>query len=182
MIACPICNHVNPVGTARCEKCDTWLAQANDVGLKPQVRSEASRSSGAGAPLTPQFAEELLALGRDGQMIEAIKRFREATGLGLRESKEAVEALVAGRGLPSIAGADVSSDDAPVVEFLRAGNVIGAIKQHRTATGLGLKESKDAVEAIARKYGITPQQKGCFGVILLTIALPLCGLVFSGIW
>lgn len=176
MIACSICNHVNPVGTARCEKCDSWLALANDVGLKPQVRSEASRGRVAGSALTSQFAEELLALGRDGQMIEAIKRFREATGLGLRESKEAVEALVAGRGLPSVA--NVSADEAAVVALLRAGNVIGAIKQYRTETGLGLKEAKDAVEAIARKHDITPQQKGCAGVLVLAMACTL-GLLIA---
>jgi len=35
-----------------------------------------------------------------------------------------------------------------VVELVRAGNKIGAIKLYREITGMGLKESKDAVEAI----------------------------------
>jgi len=35
-----------------------------------------------------------------------------------------------------------------IAEALRAGNKIEAIKLHRGATGLGLKESKDEIEAI----------------------------------
>ena len=38
-----------------------------------------------------------------------------------------------------------------VMEALRAGNKIGAIKLYREATGLGLKESLDAIEAFERK-------------------------------
>lgn len=37
--------------------------------------------------------EEILSLVRSGQKIQAIKRLREQTGLGLKESKEQVEAL-----------------------------------------------------------------------------------------
>jgi hypothetical protein len=36
---------------------------------------------------------------------------------------------------------------------LRVGNKIGAIKCYRERTGVGLKEAKDAIEAIARKEG-----------------------------
>jgi ribosomal protein L7/L12 len=36
---------------------------------------------------------EVVALARSGQKIEAIKRYRELTGAGLAEAKQAVEAL-----------------------------------------------------------------------------------------
>lgn len=178
MTSCPICNHVNPAGTVRCEKCDTWLAQAADVGLKPQVRTEASQKnlSGTAAGLTPEFAAELQELLRDGQSIMAIKRFREVTGLGLRESKEAIEALMAGRGLPTVAAGAESVDQAKIVALLRESQFIQAIKTYREATGLGLKEAKEAVERIAARHGIRPTQKGCLGAILLVMTLPL------GIW
>jgi ribosomal protein L7/L12 len=39
------------------------------------------------------LARELAALVARGQKIEAIKRYREYTGTGLREAKEAVEAI-----------------------------------------------------------------------------------------
>jgi len=181
MISCPICNHVNPDGTARCEKCDTWLAQASDTGLKPQVRREGA--SGRVAPgLTPDFAAELQALLRDGQKMTAIARFREVTGLGLRESKEAVEALEAGRTLPAAASVDPRVDEEKIAAIVREQGLIHAIKEYRTATGLGLKEAKDAVDAIVARHGIQPAKSGCLGVILLTIALPLCGLLVICRW
>jgi hypothetical protein len=39
---------------------------------------------------------------------------------------------------------------APVIDGVRRGRKIQAIKEYRMVTGLGLKDSKDAVEAIAR--------------------------------
>lgn len=175
MTACPICNHINPVGTARCENCDTWLAQATDVGLKPQVRSE---PTSAASPLTPEFAEQLLALTREGHMIEAIKLFREATGLGLRESKDAVEALMAGRSLPNAERAAASVTEEPVLALLRAGNALGAIKEYRTQTGLGLKNAKLAVEALARTHGVPMKQVGC-GAAALTLATFVAGSLIA---
>ena len=38
-----------------------------------------------------------------------------------------------------------------VVDAIRAGNLIQAIKSYREHTGVGLKEAKDAVEEIARR-------------------------------
>jgi hypothetical protein len=41
----------------------------------------------------------------------------------------------------------------PVVESIRAGNKIEAIKRYREATGAGLKESKEFVEEVQRRFG-----------------------------
>jgi hypothetical protein len=41
-----------------------------------------------------------------------------------------------------------------IIAELRAGRTIEAIKQHRTLYGTGLKESKDAVEAIRDALGL----------------------------
>lgn len=41
----------------------------------------------------PSVDAEVLELVRAGQKIHAIKRYREVTGAGLREAKEAVEAI-----------------------------------------------------------------------------------------
>jgi len=41
-----------------------------------------------------------------------------------------------------------------VVAALRAGNKIEAIKLHREATNLGLRESKDAVDLLEKKLGL----------------------------
>jgi ribosomal protein L7/L12 len=40
-----------------------------------------------------------------------------------------------------------------VIDAVRRGNKIEAIKNYRTATGVGLKEAKDAVEEIQRRAG-----------------------------
>ena len=90
--------------------------------------------------------QELVELIRQGRMIEAIKLVREQTGCGLVEAKAAVDKLqrevVAGSG--RLAGEEMDK----IRELLRAGRKIEAIKLHRQQTGAGLKEAKDAVDAI----------------------------------
>ncbi|WP_433219806.1 ribosomal protein L7/L12 [Dactylosporangium sp. CS-047395] len=44
--------------------------------------------------------------------------------------------------------------DAMVLEELRQGRKIQAIKRYREITGLGLKDAKDEVEALGRRYGL----------------------------
>jgi ribosomal protein L7/L12/sugar lactone lactonase YvrE len=100
---------------------------------------------------------EVAKLVQSGQKIEAIKRYRQLTGAGLAEAKDAVERLERGEGLSiqhtSIGGMTGASNDeqrnAAVTEvkrLLREGNKIAAIKVFREAFGVGLKEAKDAVE------------------------------------
>ena len=104
------------------------------------------------ADLLPAEAIEAL---RRGNTIQAIKLLRAATGLGLKESKDAVDAYLRGAG-PASAGATTPADTAhawngtlpdDVREALRRGNKLEAIKRLRAHTGMGLKEAKDAVEA-----------------------------------
>ena len=45
------------------------------------------------APLPPEVEAELRALVREGRKIEAVKRVRETTGLGLKEALDLVERL-----------------------------------------------------------------------------------------
>jgi ribosomal protein L7/L12 len=54
-----------------------------------------------GEPLAPaapagDLTEEIRALVRAGRMIEAIKLYRERTGTGLKEAKDAVDKIAAG--------------------------------------------------------------------------------------
>jgi ribosomal protein L7/L12 len=113
--------------------------------------------------LTPeQSAAVRAAIARDAK-IEAIKLYREATGLGLAESKDAVEELERTLGPASSETSRLLTSPRPVpppptgmtpekraalIDALRDGNKIGAIKLFLDATGLGLAESKDAVEAM----------------------------------
>ncbi len=59
-----------------------------------------------------------------------------------------------------------------LLDILRAGRKIEAIKLCRQETGLGLKEAKDAVEGLGRKHEVElPKGGGCAGVVLLALAI-----------
>jgi ribosomal protein L7/L12 len=96
-----------------------------------------------------------------GRKIDAIKIVRERTRLGLADAKALVEALESGAdGVDlSLARQDVAQDvasaaiadpdlAAQLVLELAAGRKVEAIKLLRERTGLGLKEAKDAIEAL----------------------------------
>jgi ribosomal protein L7/L12 len=117
------------------------------------------------------FDAELRALLAEGRKIEAIKRFREETGAGLAEAKDAVEALDRGEPLASKESSD-SSLEAELVSLLEQGRKIEAIKVYREQTGTGLKEAKEAVEALGmRHHVVAPSGSGCLGVLLFLGAI-----------
>jgi ribosomal protein L7/L12 len=116
---------------------------------------------------------ELLDLLADGRKIEAIKRLREATGMGLAEAKAAVDRLEQGSNLPSPPPVDPVLER-ELVSQLEQGRKIWAIKIYREATGARLKEAKDAVEAIAERHGISRMAKsGCVTLVLLSVPLAI---------
>jgi ribosomal protein L7/L12 len=91
---------------------------------------------------------------KQGEKIKAIKLFRDRTGAGLKEAKDAVEAIE--RGEPTRrTPAEIETELAPL---LKQGEKIKAIKLFRDRTGAGLKEAKDAVEALEPRY---PRQMHC---------------------
>ena len=145
------------------------------MGRRPDtvrdLRKPAAKPPATKPPAAPQtvsaaaaldddaFRQRLLAQAADGHLVEAIKLFRQRTGLGLKESKDVIEALAAGavrhevlaRLPPTLA--DAVDDEAFVAQMrglLAAGHKIEAIKLFRERTGFGLKEAKDAVEAMVR--------------------------------
>lgn len=94
------------------------------------------------------------------QKINAIKRYRELTGAGLKEAKEAVEYAIAHPGdkrksqSPSqVAGNSIGVVDWDVIADAELQSYlpdykINAIKRYRELTGLGLKEAKEAIEYV----------------------------------
>jgi ribosomal protein L7/L12 len=108
-------------------------------------------------PLTDSPSEaNVRALLAAGDKIAAIKHYRALTGLGLKESKDAVDALEAGQSRPIVptspssgSGAAAAADP-EVLRLVQAGQLIEAIKRYRELTGAGLKEAKDAVEGLGR--------------------------------
>ena len=56
-----------------------------------------------------------------------------------------------------------------IVESLKQGKKIQAIKDYRESTGAGLKESKEAIEALIQKYDIQ-MKSGCATMLLMAIS------------
>jgi ribosomal protein L7/L12 len=100
------------------------------------------------APLPPKAHAALKA----GNKIEAIKQLRMATGIGLKEAKDWIDAFERG-GSP----APAQSANAPftlppaAIDALKRGNPIEAIKIVRQATGAGLAEAKSLIDEIHRQ-------------------------------
>jgi ribosomal protein L7/L12 len=92
-----------------------------------------------------------------GDLIEAIKLTREVTALGLKEAKDAVDAYR--RGAPTSASSP-GGVQVPLqaISALHQGDFIEAVKRTREATGRGLKESKEAVEAYLAAHPNTNEQ------------------------
>ena len=112
----------------------------------------------------PALAQRVKHLVADGQKIEAIKLLREATGLGLAEAKQAVEAIACSEQLePNELSAEAEGE---LLGLLQAGRKIEAIKRYREQHRCELKEAKDFVETLAKQRGIVAPQGGCLGVSL----------------
>jgi ribosomal protein L7/L12 len=125
----------------------------------------------------PNLAADLRDLLAAGRKIEAIKRYREATGGGLAEAKSVIEELIETLARRPAVPADASGDsdfEQEIVALLRQGRKIAAIKVYRERTGAGLKEAKESVETIAASRGlVAPPRSGCLGLILLLMLIPL---------
>ncbi len=92
MPRCPNCDHENPDAADRCESCGAPLTEdsADSASGEPDENTELAR----------QIAEAL----QKGGKIHAIKLYRKATGVGLKEAKDAVEALAARHGIQPKSG------------------------------------------------------------------------------
>ena len=168
MRQCSRCHESVESDAQRCPHCGAWLSEQADSGesLEDAVRA--------------LLAQRL--------KIAAIKLYREQTGVGLAEAKDAVEHIAAagqvGRG-HDVPDSETTFNDLEkqVLELLTAGKKIQAIKVYRMQAKVGLKEAKDAVEALAAQNGIAPPPRsGCFAVVaavLFTLCLSLVVIACS---
>ena len=132
---------------------------------KKAVDPGAQRCRAAGLAQSQQDAPEpnpdslegaIRSLLAQGQKIAAIKLYREQTKVGLAEAKNAVERIECGErgeGVPDSQTA-FTDPDQQILQLLAAGKKIQAIKIYREQMKVGLKEAKDAVEALAAQNGI----------------------------
>jgi LSD1 subclass zinc finger protein len=163
---CPSCNAPldydgSGRSTIRCPYCQNSVVVPEELRGGAQAPEEVERDWTAPSSLVDVAAnvKGVRELIRSGNKIAAIKLFRETFEVGLKEAKDAVEAM--GRGEPvnltsykvlapthvQFFALDASTSDRIKV-LLEQGNKIKAIELYRAATGQGLKESKDAVDAM----------------------------------
>lgn len=149
MPQCTRCKKTVATDAARCPHCGAWLSQLTDV---PGANHES-------------LEDEIRSLLRQRRTIEAISLYRERVGVGLAAAKGDVERI--GRGdRPTRNEIVADATENQILELLAAGRKIAAIKLYREQTGRGLKEAKDAVEALAAQHGIvSPARSGCLGVL-----------------
>jgi ribosomal protein L7/L12 len=213
MPCCPFCHHENPEGVRQCQSCgaelpesigsaqafEDWTQQfrallgegqkiqaiklyreRTGVGLRQAKEAVEAIERGEPLPIPEtideSFERELVGLLHQGQKIEAIKLYRERTGVGLKEAKDAVEAIQRGERLQVPEESD-NSFHQTLVSLLKQGRKVEAIKVFRGVTGSGLKESKDVIESIAARHGLSGSQRtGCLGLIVLSLVILACGL------
>jgi ribosomal protein L7/L12 len=131
----------------------SWGGSLDSVALPSTTLPQGVRYHSV-ADVPAENLAEIRALLAQGNKIQAIKQLRDLTGLGLKEAKDAVEAMDAGSYETTPASSQPSSSQfsAQALEEIRSllehGNKIGAIKRVRELTGLGLKEAKDYVDSI----------------------------------
>lgn len=104
--------------------------------------------------LTQGQESEIRQLVSRGQNFEAIKLLRQITNVGLKEAKEAIDEVAAGRPLVLAPFEQkINGGDETIKALILQGRKIEAIKELREQTGLGLAEAKAEVERIERTLG-----------------------------
>jgi ribosomal protein L7/L12 len=162
MARCPFCDHKNPPGATHCASCCAELPSELDAEIDPTAAQQ--------SPF-----EGLAVLLASGQKIRAIELYRQRTGVGLKQAKDAVEAYERGKSVPppTVRPSTPSAADSEVLSLLRQGKKIAAIKLYREKSGVGLAAAKAAVEAIAAQQGIPIKTSGCASVVLCVVALAI---------
>jgi ribosomal protein L7/L12 len=105
---------------------------------------------------------EINQLLQDDRKIEAIKRYREVYGVGLKEAKDAVDAIQAGQSVtppPRLNEINETvgqaTNMARIAQLIQDGKKIEAIKLYRETFDVGLNDAKEAVEQLAQGKEVT---------------------------
>ena len=127
------------------------------TGGKKKKQIQNLRSQGKLPPENEQSFTAVKALVDYGFTIEGIKMYRDLTGRGLKQAKQAIEEYQKSRILNEYTGkishSSASLED--IKELLHQGNKVQAIKLYRELTGADLIQAKKAVENYQEK-GVFP--------------------------
>jgi ribosomal protein L7/L12 len=142
-------------------------------------------------PNPQDLTEAIRAALAAGNKIAAIKLYREQTGLGLAEAKQAVERMESQFRQSAAPDVTLPPTNPPsrnqagaIKEAILAGEKITAIKLYRAQYTTGLAETKRAVEEMEAQLRLAspelftrpPASKGCL------VLVPLLALVGAATW
>ena len=90
---------------------------------------------------------EILSVWNSGSKVLAIKLLREQSGLGLSEAKQLLESVDATDSSLAVNSAIPASAELRIHAAMASGNKLEAVKLLKEATGLGLAEAKERIDA-----------------------------------
>jgi len=153
-----------------------------DTGLKEAKEAVETLEAGGALPIAPSFSasagslpvdtsavhDEIRDLLRQGKKIDAIKRYREAYPVGLKEAKEAVESIDCGVWNPPTPRPNFSgyrmqdSQAAYFAQMVADGHRKEAVKFYRQAFDVSATQAHEAVEKVlAGRKDVLPQRAAC---------------------
>ena len=158
------------------EETGAGLAEAKDA-IEALERGQPLATS---EPVDTSLETEIVSLLEQGRKIQAVKVYRERTGTSLKEAKDAVEAIGRGEKVVAAFGEIDQEVESQLIGLLQQDQKIQAVKLCHSQTGMGLKEAKDTVEALAEKHGLSVATGGgCLGAVILVLLLIVAGVGLS---
>jgi large subunit ribosomal protein L7/L12 len=105
---------------------------------------------------TPRASlDEVRRLAQNGNLIEAVRRYRQLYGAGSKEAKDAVDALAAGKvvEIHRVFSGPLDAEETSrvldeVKKLLQSGNKIAAIKHYREVDDVSLTQAKQVVDRV----------------------------------
>jgi hypothetical protein len=125
------------------------------------ITSETAVTPGIGADTASTQLAEAMRLALSGQQVEALKLLRESQGMDLPAARAALQQMLTTQSIdlggaenaaPTIGDVvrgERAAEEEAVLRLARAGRTIEAVKLYRALHGVGLREAKDAVDAMA---------------------------------
>jgi Ribosomal protein L7/L12 C-terminal domain len=128
-------------------------------GREKKPRDKPSPGRALSTPVPAELQSQIRTLAAADQRIQAIKLLREATGLGLLDAKNAVDAIAAGRALPT-------PDAPPRAELPRAdlprADLPRADLAYRARSLVSAGRGDEAVRLVATETGMSAPEADAF--------------------
>ncbi len=180
MLKCQFCSHRNPSAADVCEECGASIL---DRDRKPTVDLGDDTPERILNFVVDAFQREQgIDLRADATVLPRLEAACEkaATELQSAESTEINLPFIAADATgPKHLNISITrsqfqfqharSESDQVLDLLRSGQKIAAVKLYREQYGVGLKEAKDAVEDLGRRNNIASGGGGCASVLVLLL-------------